>query len=50
MKKICMVVYHYYYRDSRLRRYAEGLAGAGVPVDVLPAAAWAASRWPTPWL
>jgi glycosyltransferase involved in cell wall biosynthesis len=35
MKKICMVVYHYYYRDSRLRRYAEGLAGAGVPVDVL---------------
>lgn len=35
MADVCMVVYHYYYRDSRLRRYAEGLAAAGVPVDVL---------------
>ena len=33
--KLCMVVHQDYYRDSRVRRYAEALAAAGVAVDVL---------------
>jgi len=35
MTRICMVAHSYYYRDARIRRYAESLAGAGVHVDVL---------------
>lgn len=35
MTRVCMVVYHYYYRDSRIRRYVESLANSGVAVDVL---------------
>ena len=33
--KVCMIVHQYYYRDPRVRRYAEALAAAGVQVDVL---------------
>ena len=35
MIKVCMLVHHYYYRDTRVRRYAEALADAGGRVDVL---------------
>ncbi|MBN1283776.1 MAG: glycosyltransferase family 4 protein [Anaerolineae bacterium] len=35
MTRVCMVVHQDYYRDTRVRRYAEALADAGVPVDVL---------------
>jgi glycosyltransferase involved in cell wall biosynthesis len=33
--KLCMVVHQDYYRDGRVRRYAESLADAGARVDVL---------------
>lgn len=33
--KICMIVHQYYYRDGRVRRYAESLAAAGARVDVV---------------
>lgn len=32
---VCMVLHQYYYRDSRVRRYAEALVRRGVDVDVL---------------
>jgi glycosyltransferase involved in cell wall biosynthesis len=35
MIKVCMIVHHYYFRDARVRHYAEALADAGVQVDVL---------------
>jgi glycosyltransferase involved in cell wall biosynthesis len=35
MIKVCMIVHQYYYRDPRVRRYAEALANAGAQVDVL---------------
>jgi glycosyltransferase involved in cell wall biosynthesis len=35
MTKVCMVVHQYYYRDPRVRRYAELLADAGAQVDVI---------------
>ena len=35
MLKICMVAHQYYYRDPRVRRYAEALAKDGVRVDVI---------------
>jgi glycosyltransferase involved in cell wall biosynthesis len=35
MIKVCMIVHQYYYRDARVRRYAEALADAGAQVDVL---------------
>lgn len=35
MLKICMVVHQYYYRDTRVKRYAEALVEAGAAVDVL---------------
>jgi glycosyltransferase involved in cell wall biosynthesis len=35
MIKVCLVVYQYYHRHARVRRYAEALADAGAQVDVL---------------
>ena len=35
MLKICMVAHQYYYRDPRVRRYAEALANDGVHVDII---------------
>jgi glycosyltransferase involved in cell wall biosynthesis len=35
MVKVCMVVHQYYYRDARVKRYAEALADSGVQIDVL---------------
>jgi glycosyltransferase involved in cell wall biosynthesis len=35
MIKICMIVHQYYYRDPRVRRYAEALADLGVKVDII---------------
>ncbi len=35
MTKVCMIVHQYYYRDSRVRRYAEALVEAGTEVDVI---------------
>jgi len=35
MINVCMIVHQYYYRDPRVRRYAEALADAGARVDVL---------------
>lgn len=35
MNSVCMVVYQNYYRDSRIRRYAEGLVASGAVVHVL---------------
>lgn len=35
MTRVCSIVHQNYYRDTRVRRYAEALAGADVAVDVL---------------
>jgi glycosyltransferase involved in cell wall biosynthesis len=35
MTKVCMVVHQYYYRDQRVKCYAEALVDLGVRVDVL---------------
>jgi glycosyltransferase involved in cell wall biosynthesis len=34
-KKICMVAHQYYFRDPRVKRYAEALAEDGVQVDII---------------
>jgi glycosyltransferase involved in cell wall biosynthesis len=33
--RICMIVYSYYHRDPRVRRYCEALASSGAHVDVI---------------
>lgn len=33
--RVCMIVHQYYYRDTRVRRYADALADAGAQVDVI---------------